>query len=308
MSQILVDTQPDNLMGQFIGGFLLERESRGLAPGTLRTYADELRRFSMWAGPAGIADVEDITPDLLRRFLLHLAETRNAGGVHITFRVVRSFLIWYVNEFEPDGWKNPISKVKPPKPNNQPLPGVDQEAFGKLIAACDGPMKQRDKTALLFLLDTGVRAAEFCALNIGDLDVMSGAVTILHGKGNKRRIVYVGQTVLKELRRCLKPRKLSPEAPLFILDDGQRINFGALRDLVKRLSKRAAIESPGLHDFRRAFAVNMLRNGCDVITLARLMGHNNMSITERYLFLVEEDLRNGHSKGSPVDNMATKNN
>jgi integrase/recombinase XerD len=303
MANFRIDTQPRNLLEKFISGFLLERESRGLAPGTLRTYADELSRFARWADGAGLADVEDITPDHLRRFLLHLAETRNAGGVHITFRVVRSFLIWYTNEFEPAGWKNPISKVKPPKPNNQPLPGVDQEAFGKLIAACDGPMKQRDKTTLLFLLDTGVRAAEFCALNIGDLDVMSGAVTILHGKGNKRRIVYVGQTVLREIRRYLKPRKLLPEAPLFILDDNQRINFGALRDLVKRLSKRAAIESPGLHDFRRAFAVNMLRNGCDVITLARLMGHTTLTVTQRYLHLLDEDLRRGHQLGSPVDNL-----
>jgi integrase len=215
---------------------------------------------------------------------------------------VRSFLIWYVNEFEPAGWKNPIDKVKPPKPNNQPLPGIDQETFAKLISACEGPMKQRDKTALLFLLDTGVRAAEFCALNVGDLDVMSGAVQILHGKGDKRRIVYVGQTVLREIRRYLKTRRLSPDAPLFTLDDGQRVNFGAMRDLVKRLATRARTEAPGLHDFRRAFAVTMLRNGVDVITLARLMGHTTLSITQRYLNLLDEDLKRGHQLGSPVDN------
>lgn len=58
-----------------------------------------------------------------------------------------------------------------------------------------------------------------------------------------------------------------------------------------------------MHEFRRAFAVNYLRNGGDVITLQRLLGHSNLSIINRYLALVSEDLRVSHSKFGVVDNL-----
>ena len=56
------------------------------------------------------------------------------------------------------------------------------------------------------------------------------------------------------------------------------------------------------HDFRRAFALNCLRNGMDLMTLARLMGHTTIKVLKRYVALTDVDLRNAHEKASPVDN------
>lgn len=286
-----------------IQGFLIERQSRGLVPGSLVNYRGDLTRFNAWLLANGCTIFEDITPELIRRYLLHIGETRNTGGVFDVFRSIRALCNWYGEEFEPANWRNPIRKVRVKTPSKVPLPGISLPDFQKLIDACQGNFAQRDKTMLLFLLDTGARAAEFTALNVGDIDIMTGSVRICHGKGDKARTVFIGQSVLKQLRRYLRTRTIYPNDPLWLTDEGERFKFGGLRALVVRLARRANIHPPGLHDFRRAFAIQMLRGGVDVMTLARLMGHTTLEVTRGYLHLVTDDLQKGHALGSPVDNL-----
>ena len=78
--------------------------------------------------------------------------------------------------------------------------------------------------------------------------------------------------------------------------------MSGLREIIRRRALAAGIEEPGLHDFRRCFAVQILRNGFDLVTLSRLMGHFTLTVTQRYLYLVEDDLRAGHQIAGPVDN------
>ena len=73
--------------------------------------------------------------------------------------------------------------------------------------------------------------------------------------------------------------------------------------MVRRKAKIAKIDKPGLHDFRRAFALNFLRDGADIYTLQKLMGHADLQILRRYLAQTDEDLRKAHHKHSPVDNL-----
>jgi integrase/recombinase XerD len=70
-----------------------------------------------------------------------------------------------------------------------------------------------------------------------------------------------------------------------------------------RRAKKAGVPVPPLHSFRRAFALAMHRAGVDLLTIARLLGHSDMSLLERYIKQTGEDLRGEHNKGSPVDGM-----
>ena len=139
-------------------GFILDRQARGLAKGTVNYYLDELTRFSDFLDSQGVIAIEEISPDVLRRYLLFLGATRNRGGVHAGYRAVRAMLVWYEDEFEPDGWKNPIRKVKAPSPKDDPLPGVSLEDIFKMVDACNGSNAGRDWGILLALVDTGARA------------------------------------------------------------------------------------------------------------------------------------------------------
>ena len=150
----------------------------------------------------------------------------------------------------------------------------------------------------------GARRAEVVSLNIEDVDFIIGTVHIKHGKGDKFRIVYLGRKSRKALRKYVKNRlnNLSPNSPLFATEEDSRLSFSGLREIIRRRSVAAGIKEPGLHDFRRCFAVQMLRGGCDLVTLSRLMGHSSLVVTQRYLYLVDDDLQNGHQLAGPIDN------
>ena len=152
------------------------------------------------------------------------------------------------------------------------------------------------------LLDTGMRAAELLALNLKDIDLLSGEVLILHGKGDKRRTVFCGSRSRKALKVYLKLRgSLYEDDPLFISRSGGRLTYGGLVHILRSRAARAGVKAPGAHDFRRAFALQMLRSGVDLMRLAALMGHSDLEVLRRYIHLVTSDIRAAHAQGSPVD-------
>ena len=160
----------------------------------------------------------------------------------------------------------------------------------------------RDRAAMLALLDTGARASEFTALDVGDVNQGTGAVLIRHGKGDKSRVTFLGAKARRELARYLRRRgEQSPSAPLWATKTGARLTYHGLRSVVQRRARAAGVRAPGLHDFRRAFALLALRGGVDLVSLQRLMGHSGLDVLRRYLAQTEADLRAAHAKGAPVD-------
>lgn len=142
--------------------------------------------------------MNDITPNVIREYLLALGESSNRGGVHAHFRAVRAFFNWW--EKETEEFTNPIDKVSAPRPNNHPQPVVPIEDVMRLVDACNTSLAKRDEAVLLTLLDTGCRASEFLNLNIEDLDLINGEIRILHGKWDKNRTVYIGRNSRRKIK------------------------------------------------------------------------------------------------------------
>ena len=90
---------------------------------------------------------------------------------------------------------------------------------------------------------------------------------------------------------------------MWLTRDGGQLTKGGIRELVRRRAKQVGIKAPGLHEFRWAFALNFLRNGGDIITLQRLLGHSSLVIINRYLALVDDDLKAAIEKHGVVDNL-----
>jgi integrase/recombinase XerD len=224
------------------------------------------------------------------------------GGRHAAYRVLKTFLRWYDDEVEPEGWRNPIDKVKAPKLEEEPLDPVELQTVNAMTAVCDKSfLGRRDRAILLFLLDTGLRARELLSMNINDINFITGMVRLLAGKGRKPRDVVISKDTRKTVRAYLKLRQDNLTA-LFVLEDQtDRLGYGGLRLIFERRAKQANVEEPTAHDFRRAFAITMLRNGCDLITLSRLMGHASLKVLRRYLKELPDDLQEAHRKASPVD-------
>jgi integrase/recombinase XerD len=116
--------------------------------------------------------------------------------------------------------------------------------------------------------------------------------------------VYIGKHTRKALRRYLKHRR-DDNSALWVTHPRygvSRLGYDGLRGVLTRRSKDAGVEEPSLHDFRRAFALTMLRNGTDIFTLAKLMGHVGISVLQRYLKQTNQDTEVAHRRSGPVDN------
>lgn len=287
----------------WIEAFLIDRKSQNLTPKTIQFYKERLTRLVEYCETQAITQVGQLTPDVLRRFLLWL-ETRgnNPGGQHACYRAVRAFLLWYWQETDQPG-NPPTAKVKAPRVSIEPLKPIELEQVERLLKTCDKSITgMRDRAIFLALLDTGMRAGELLELDLDDIDLTTGATTIRHSKSRKPRTVYFSQPSRRALRAYLKMRS-DDNAALWVTEPGTRLGYWGLRTLLCRRSIMAGVEGVSLHSFRRAFALTMLRGGVDIFSLQSLMGHADLQVLRRYLAQTNDDLRQAHAMGSPVDRL-----
>jgi site-specific recombinase XerD len=295
-----------HLISREIDSFIVDRKARKRSNRTIEYYEDELKFFAASLERQSVTTLEAIEANHLRFFLVEIGEHRNKGGVHATYRAMKAFLFWWADEIEDDHYRRLFKKIGPPTVSKVPLPGIPLEHVTLLLQTCDRKtdVGQRDYSIIVTLVDTGVRRGELVALNYQDINMKTGAVQIYNGKGDKDRVVYLGARARRELIRYLRSRPaMSPASPLYAtMDNGTRISPDGLRGIICRRALAAHIPEPGLHDFRRTYAIESLRNGIDIVTLMHLMGHTTTTVLQRYLKLIEADLQRGHDKSSPADN------
>jgi site-specific recombinase XerD len=301
LNQWLITDQDTNIY-TWIEAFLFDRKAQGFSSGTLYFYQAKLKLFMKYCDSQAITKILEITPNIIREYLVYLEQKgHNPGGIHACYRVDKTFLYWWENEIEPEGWKNPIRKVKAPKLSNEPLKPVDLDTIIKLLCTCEGSFTdKRDRGILLLLLDTGVRAGELCSMNLNDIDRLLSSIVVREGKGGKPRTVFVGKKTRRALRKYFKARRDDNPA-LWVTTKGSRLSYWGLREIIRRRVKRANVPTPKVHDFRRALALEWLRNDVDIYSLQKLMGHADLQVLRRYLAQTTEDIQEAHRKASPGD-------
>jgi len=145
------------------------------------------------------------------------------------------------------------------------------------------------------------------------VDLRSGAVRVIHGKGGRDRTCYLGakarQALVKYLRA--RPRMLlsGASAPVYTgalwlsVNTGQALTACGLAQVLQRLGERAGVAHCHPHTFRRTCALWSLRAGMSVYHLQAIMGHSDLETLRRYLALVESDAEEAHRRFGAVDNM-----
>lgn len=293
-----------------IASFLIDRRTKNRSPKTVQYYSNYLKSFEAYCRSQAATFVQQIDSSVLRTYILALSPDHRPGGVHAAYRALRAFLLWVEKEeLMPADWKNPIDKVDAPFVPEHIIEPVSLEDVQSLLATCKDNtfFDKRDKAVLFLLLDTGARAQEVCDINLEDVELSGGKVTIREGKGRSPRYVFIDKTTLKAVRAYLRLRPDHDSPALFVSKTNERLTYDGLRQLIQRRSKLADLRhEPTLHDFRRQFALSMLNNGADIFSLARLMGHKDISILRRYLAQTTEDIRATHEKCSPVERHSWK--
>ncbi len=287
-----------NVLKTFLEVKKIEKKS----PNTILFYKRECGYFINWLIKIPIEFMDQLTPKLIREYLDDLSTHRNAGGVHAGYRSIKAMLYFYDFEFEPD-WKNPIKKVKLPPVKINPLPGIPKNDVEKLIKICStGRNGIRDRAIISCLSSSGCRASEFLNLNVEDINLISGKVKIIHGKGDKYRITFINRDSRRFLRKYLSSRpELEPTSPIWLNEKKRRLTVSGLRNLVLKHTRAENMKPYKLHDFRRFFALNLYRNHVGVFDISLLLGHSSVEITKKYLNIDEEDLKQAYLRGNPFD-------
>ena len=280
----------------------LDCRARRLAPTTRQFYADRLKPFLAFCEAQEAHTIADLTPALIRRYVAGLqARGLAAHTVHGHARALRTLCLFLVSE----GLLEASPMVRMPQLPKTVPPALSVEDARALLDACE---TERDKAIVLFLLDTGLRAAELIALDGADVDLAGGLAHVRLGKGSKNRTVYFGAHTAKQLRRYyLDAGRPSPNEAVFRSErTAQRLTTNGLRQMLQRLRKRAMVPYCTPHTFRRTFALWSLRSGMSIYHLQRLMGHEDISTLRRYLALVDDDLRAAHARFGAVDRWLAK--
>lgn len=295
------DTRGAISLKRAIESFMLDVEARRLAAMTLRFYEQQLQSFHAYLQMQGIVAVDELAADHIRSYLIHLQDRElKATSVHAAARSIRAFCNFLVMEEVIQ--VSPMRNVQMPRLPKEIPPAFRKEDIRRLVEVCP---TVRDVVIVLFLVDSGCRASEFMALNVGDVDLKTGEVTIRQGKGGKDRITYIGLKTRKMLLRYFRERpEPEDDEPLWLnLNTGTRLTDSGLRILLRRLGKAAHVDHCHPHTFRRTFALWSLRSGMNVYALQRIMGHSDLQILTRYLALVDDDLRQAHRQHGAIDNL-----
>ena len=281
--------------------FLLDCEARRLTPATRQFYRAKLSVFLRWCSENDVRLLSDLTPHRLRQYFVSLQRRQVSSQYqHNLARTIRSFLNYCVRDEILD--TSPFNKIQMPRLEKKILTAMSSTDIRTVLKHCQS---ERDRALCLCLLDSGVRASELLALNVGHVDLRTGVVAVHCGKGQKGRITYIGATTRKQLHRYFLERDdTTPDAPLFISTmTGERLTLSGLVQLMERLRRRSGVDACTCHTFRRTFALNCLRNGMNIYVLARLMGHADITILRQYLPLIENDLQDAHARYGAVDHL-----
>ena len=205
---------------------------------------------------------------------------------------------------------NPFAKVRIPKAPQKVIPTFSESQIQALLGVIHTPTPVgfRDWTMVLTLLDTGLRASELVGLTVKNVNLDDGIVKV-YGKGAKERIVPIGARVQKAIWKYLQRYRPQPANPrcanLFLTRSGEPITVNRLETIIENYGGKARIKgircSP--HTFRHTFAISYLRNGGDVFSLQRILGHSSLDVVRAYVNLAEADVKACHRRYSPADNM-----
>jgi integrase/recombinase XerD len=308
-----------------IDGYMIGALADGFSPLTLEVYKSALLTLAKYIGDK---EIDTITTEDLKGFMSFLrsdyiprrgngrTEPLSTASFHRYWKAIRSFYKWAEAEL---GCGRPDAPLKMPHFTNREIVPLSEEEIKKLIKACDATLIRpsdrepyeihrhcaiRDKAMVLVLLDTGLRAGELGRLTIRDVNLENGEVYVLphHVRKTRPRTVYLGKIARKALWRYLSDRgEVLPNDPLFATTDGRSVDPATILKIVRRIGERAGVSAVHPHKFRHTFAVQYLRNGGDVFTLQRLLGHSTLEMVRRYLALADADDAEAHRKASPVD-------
>lgn len=305
------------LLKDLLKEFILELEIRNYSIRTLKSYKNNnLLMFTYLQKEFNISEIEDVKPTHIKSYIKFLQrQGRKTTYINGIIKCFRAFFKYAVDEEIIEN--NPMAKVNWLREGKTIINTFNDDEVERMMKAYVGSdyMCIRNKCILAMLFDTGTRNLELCSIK--NADVKDINLTIKQGKGRKDRRValspYTRRIILRYVRcrdSYFANRIIDETTPFFLSYRFKALTVEAVERVFKIAGKKSDIRpeirvSP--HTARHFYAISQLRNGLDVYSLSRLLGHENITITKRYLQgLQDEEIVEMSVKTSPLMNLKNK--
>jgi len=286
------------LIDEFLRYLLIDK---GYSNNTIESYKRDLLKFLEYNKEKNI---DDITNNDLKDYIKYLnKEDLNEKSISRNISCLKSFYKFLVIDKKIKN--NPSEILFIPK-TKKSLPNIltEEEVLKLLDINLTDTFSYRNKAMMELMYSTGLRVSELVNLKLQDIDLTGDIVRTL-GKGSKERIIPIGEFACDALKeyinkyRSLMLKRYNNDY-LFLNNHGNKMTRQGFFKIIKQIAKEKDIDktlSP--HTLRHSFASHLLKYGADLRTIQELLGHSDISTTQIYTHITNEELRKNYKEFHP---------
>lgn len=293
---ILYDNDPE-----YLTAFRAAMLSFGLSVATRNAYSQDLRACIR----SSDTPINEWTQGHIRTHLLQMQQAnKSERSIARCLASLRQFFLWLVDSQQRED--NPCQGIVTPKVGKSlPKTLSEQEVEALLLAPDIGTvLGLRDKAMLEVLYACGLRVSELTGLSLEQLNLNAGWLSVV-GKGNKMRLIPLGEYALLALQEYLKVRgslligQKDCQA-VFLTEQGGYMTRHNFWHLIKKYAMRSGIRTDiSPHTLRHAFATHLVNHGADLRSVQLLLGHSDLSTTQIYTHVATKRLQDLHAAHHP---------
>ena len=285
---------------------------KNYSPQTVLGYIGHLRYFLKHLAAIEVTDVRGVTRDLLRDYQAKITAEKTSRALSFSFVAAKIRSVKRFFEYlEQSGHIliNPAEHIKEPqKESRLPKVVLTEEEVHRILGQpnLSTPVGIRDRAVIEVFYSTGIRLEEMTNLTIFDSDLQGGLLRVNKGKGSKDRVVPLGKHAVRFLKEYLtnvRPHHTIMDKQLktlFVNQWGAPLSKQIIDIIVRTYAKRARIAKHVTpHTFRHTFATELIRNGADIVSVSKMLGHSDVRTTQVYLRVAGIEVKNTHSQSHP---------
>lgn len=269
------------------------RSEKRLSENTVEAYMDDYEEFMHFILRHWSVVPEDVTPEMISRFMRWLYERRSSASQARRLSGVKSLYNYLLISERIQ--QLPTENIEPPK-TERLLPDVlSVDEVDAMLATFDIRSAKgcRDSAIVEVLYSTGLRVSELVTLRLGDLFFGEGYVRVV-GKGDKQRLVPIGSAARDKIQLYMEERKpkSASEMTLFLNNRGKPLTRVMVFNIIRQAAERAGItKNISPHTLRHSYATHLLQGGANIRQVQELLGHESITTTEVYTHLDRTHLR-----------------
>ncbi len=299
LCRIMNTAEPPNLIAPFIAHLAHERR---LSKHTLTNYQRDLKRLAAWLTETGTGVIDRLDAQMVRQYLSWRHRNGASGKtMQRELSSLRSFYRWLLRENRVES--NPAVGVRAPK-SPRKLPDIfDADQLCSLLDHADTDLLTIRDTAMIELFySSGLRLAELVGVNLGDIDMSEGELSVI-GKGAKTRRVPVGNKARESIQHWMRVRANlanADESALFVSRRGTRIHPRTVQIRLEHWAQaQGATRHLHPHLLRHSFATHLLESSGDLRAVQELLGHADIGTTQIYTHLDFQHLAQVYDQAHP---------